>query len=79
MVLTNVKTVEVILPHIGGNHDRLGLLSPNYGQRLQQQSEQITLHSVILINNPKFLNSTRHTETRKIEIPRFMVVEALSW
>ena len=33
----------------------------------------------ILINNFKFLKATHRTKIRKIEIPRSMVVEALSW
>ena len=32
-----------------------------------------------LINKSKFLKTTHHTKRRKIEIPRSMVVEALSW
>ena len=49
-----------------------------HGQSTQQQSGQITLQSV-LVNKPKFFKATRHAEIRKIEIPRSMVVEALSW
>ena len=33
----------------------------------------------VLINNPKFLKATYRTKIRKLEIPRSMVVEALSW
>ena len=33
----------------------------------------------VLINNSKFLKATHRTKKRKIEIPRSMVVEALSW
>ena len=33
----------------------------------------------VLINNSKFLKATHGTKIRKIEIPRSMVVEALSW
>ena len=33
----------------------------------------------VLINNSKFLKATRRTKRREIEIPRSMVVEALSW
>ena len=57
------------------NLDRLGFLPPTHGQRSQQH---ITLKS-FLINKPKFLKATRHAEIRKIEIPRSMVVKALSW
>ena len=79
MARTNVETLhQTSLFHIEGNFDRLGLLSPTHGQRSQQQSGQITLQS-FFINKPKFLNATHHTEKRKIEIPRSMVVEALSW
>ena len=38
----------------------------------------ITLQSV-LIHRLKFLKATRDAEMRKIEIPRSMAVEALSW
>ena len=79
MALTNVKTVhQISLLHIESNLDRLGLFSPTHGQRFQQQSGLITLQSV-LINTLKFFKATHHTEIRKIEIPRSMVVEALSW
>ena len=53
----NVKTVnQSSLFHIESNLERLGLLSPTHGLavRSQQQSEQITLQSV-LINKFKFL------------------------
>ena len=33
----------------------------------------------VLINNSKFLKATHRTKIRKIEIPRSMVVEGLSW
>ena len=79
MASTNVEMVhQISLFHIESNLDRLGLLSPTHGQRSQQQSGQITLQSV-LINKSKFVKATHRTETRKIEIPRSMVVEALSW
>ena len=79
MTPANVKTVhQTSLHHIESNLDRLGLLSPTHGQRSQQQSGQITLQ-LVLINKSKFLKATHRTETRKNEIPRSMVVEALSW
>ena len=53
------------------------LLSPTHGRHSQQQSGQIALQSV-LINKPKFLKATHRTTIRKIEIPRSMVVQALS-
>ena len=43
------------------------------GQRSQQQSGYITLHSG-LINKSKFLETTQRTEIREIEMPRSMVV-----
>ena len=79
MAPTNVKTVnETCLLHIESNLDRLGLLSPTDGQRSQQKNVEIALQSV-LINKPKFLKAAQHTETKKIEISRAMVVKALSW
>ena len=46
MARTNAETVhQISLFHIQSNLDRLGLLSPTYSQRPQQQSGQITLHS----------------------------------
>ena len=76
---TNVQTVQQMsLFHIESNPDRLGLLSPTHSPRSQSQSGQITLQSV-LINKSKFLKATHPTEKRKTEIPRSMVVEALSW
>ena len=79
MAATNVETVhQTFLFHIESNLDRLRLLSPTHGQRSQQQSGQITLQSFV-INKPMFLKATHHTiEIRKIEIPRSMVVGALS-
>ena len=78
MVPTNVITVhQTSLLHIESNLDRLGLVLPAYGLRSQQPSGQTTLQSV-LINKSKFLKAT-HQEMRKIEIARFMVVEALNW
>ena len=78
MAPTDVKTVhQNSLLHVESNLDRLGLLSPTHNQR-SQESEQITLQS-LLINKSKFLKATHRTEIMKIEIPRSMVVEALSW
>ena len=67
---------KLLIPY-RSNLDRFGLLSPTHGQRYQQQSGQITLQSVLI--KAKFLKATHHTEIREIEIPRSMVVEALSW
>ena len=78
MAPTNVKTVhQTSLLQIESNLDRLRLLSPTHDQRSQQQSGQITLQSV-LVSKSKFVKASHHTEIRKIEIPRSMVVEALS-
>ena len=74
-----VQTVhQTSLLYIKSNLDRLELLSPTHGQRSQQQSGQITLQSV-LANKPKFLKVTHHAEIWRIELPRSMVVKALSW
>ena len=80
MTPTNIKTVHQtsVLHIIESNLDRLGLLSPTHDQRSQQQSGQITLQPV-LINKSKFLKATNCRKIRKTEIPRSMVVEALSW
>ena len=79
MAPTNIKTVhQTSSYHIESNLERLGMLSPTHHQRSQQKNANITLQPV-LINNPKFLEATHCTEIRKIEIPRSMVVEALSW
>ena len=45
---------------------------------LSKKNGKMTLQPV-LINKSKFLKATHCTEARKIEIPRSMVVEALSW
>ena len=75
----NIKTVhQISLLHIESSLDRLGLLSPTHDQRSRQQSVQFTLRPV-LINTSKFLKVTHRTRIRKIEIPRSMVAEALSW
>ena len=79
MAPTNIKTVhQTYLDRIESNLDRLGMLSPTHDQRSQQQTGKNTLQPV-LINQSKFLKATHCTEIRKIEIPRSMVVEALSW
>ena len=79
MAPTNIKTVhQSSLLHIESNLDRLGMLPPTHDQRSQQTTGHITLQPV-LINKSKFLKATHCTEIRKIEIPRSMVVEALSW
>ena len=73
------RFVKHPLFHIESNLDRLGLLSPTHGQRSEQQSGQKITLQTVLINTPKFLKATHHTEIGKIEIPRSMVVEALRW
>ena len=79
MAPTNIKTVhQTSSLRIESNLDRLGMLSPTHGQRSQQKKRKITLRPV-LINKSKFLKATDCTELRKNEIPRSMVVEALSW
>ena len=78
MAPTNVKTVhQTSLLHIESNRDRVRLLLPTHDQHSQQQSGHIKLQSVLL-NKPKFLKATHRTKIRKNEIPRSMVVEALS-
>ena len=75
----NIKTVhQTSLLHIESSLDRLGLLSPTHDQRFRQRSVQLTLQPV-LINTSKFLKVTHRTRITKIEIPRSMVAEALSW
>ena len=79
MAPTNIKTAhQTSSLHIERSLDRLGLLSPTHDQRSQHQSGQISLQPV-LINKSKFLKVTHRTKIRKIEIPRSVVVEALSW
>ena len=79
MAPTNIKTVhQTSFLHIESNLDRLGMLSPTHDQRSQQKTGKITLQPV-LINKSKILKATHCTEIRKNEIPRSMVVEALSW
>ena len=81
MARTNIKTVHqtsLLHIYIESNLDRLGLLSPTHDQRSQQQTGQIALQPV-LINKSKFLKATHRRKIRKIEIPRSMVVETLSW
>ena len=80
MAPTNIKTVhQTSLLHIESNLDRLGILSPTHDQRSLQKPGKITLQPVLINKKSKFLEATHCTEIRKIEIPRSMVVEALSW
>ena len=51
---------------------------PTTSRLSQQQNGQTTLQPV-LINKSKFLKAIHRTKIRKMEIPRSMVVEALSW
>ena len=77
---TNIMTVhQTSLFHIESDLDRLGMLSPTHGQRSQQKNGKIALQSVLLINKSKFLKASHCTKIRKIETPRSMVMEALSW
>ena len=79
MAPTNIKTVhQTSLIHIESNLDLLGMLSPTHDQCSQQKNGKVTLQPV-LINKFKILKATHCTEIRKHEIPRSMVVEALSW
>ena len=68
---------NLLTPYIESSLDRLGLLSSTHDQRSHQQTGQITFQPV-LINKSKFLKATHRTKIKKIEIPRSMVVEALS-
>ena len=80
MAPTNIKTVhQTSLLHIESSLDRLGLLSPTHDQRSQQQKTGKITFQPVLINKSKFLKATHRTNLRKIEIPRSMVVKALSW
>ena len=79
MAPTNIETGhQTSLLHIESIFDRLGMLSPTHDQRSQQKTGKITLQPV-LINKSIFLEATHCTEIRKNEIPKSMVVEALSW
>ena len=62
--------------HIESSLDRLGLFSPTHDQRSTNRTNMFQLD---LINSSKFLKATHRTKIMKIEIPRSMVVEALSW
>ena len=76
---TNIETVhQKPLLYIERNLDGLGLVLPTHGQRSQRQSGQITLQ-LFLINKPKFLKVTHHTEIKKIEILRSIAGKTLSW
>ena len=77
-LVERVTVHQTSLLHIESNLDPLGMLSPTHDQRSQQKNGKITLQPV-LINKSKFLKATHCTEIRKIETPRSMVVEALSW
>ena len=80
MAPTNIKMVhQTSLLHIESNLDRLGMLSPTHDQRSQQKTGKITLLQSVLVNKSKFLKAPHCTGIRQIEIPRSMVVEALSW
>ena len=73
----NVKMVhQPSLHDIESNLDRLGLLSSTHGQTATKRTNHAP---IILDKKPTFLKTTRQAEIRKIEIPRSMAVETLSW
>ena len=76
MAPTNLKTVhQTSLLHIESNFDRLGMLSPTHDQQRPHKKKRKNTLQAVLINKSKFFKATHCTEIRKIEIPRFMVVE----
>ena len=79
MAPTNNKTVHPTSFTPYREHPRSTRVVVAYPRPAFSATNRTNTFQPILINNSKFLKATHRTKTKKIEIPRSMVVEALSW
>ena len=79
MAPTNNKTVHQISFTPYREQPRSTRIAVAYPRPAFSATNQTNTFQPVLINNSKFLKATHRTKIRKIEIPRSMVVEALSW
>ena len=79
MAPTNIKTVHQTSFTSYREQPRSTRIVVAYPRPAFSATNRTNTFQPVLINNSKFLKATHRTKIRKIEIPRSMVVEALSW
>ena len=79
MTPTNIKTVNQTSFTPYREHPRSTRIVVAYPRPAFSATNRTDTFQPVLINHSKFLKATHRTKIRKIEIPRSMVVEALSW
>ena len=79
MAPTNIKTVHQTSFTPYREQPRSTRIVVAYPRPAFSATNRTNTFQPVLINNSKFLKATHRTKIRKIEIPRSMVVEALSW
>ena len=79
MAPTNSKTVHQTSFTPYREQPRSTRIVVSYPRPAFSATNRTNTFQPVLINNSKFLKATHRTKIRKIEIPRSMVVEALSW
>ena len=79
MAPTNNKTVHQTSFTLYREQPRSTRIVVAYPRPTFSATNRTNTFQSVLINNSKFLKATHCTKIRKIEIPRSMVVEALSW
>ena len=79
MAPTNIKTVHQTSFSPYREQPRSTRIVVAYPRPAFSATNRTNTFQPVLINNSKFLKTTHRTKIRKIEIPRSMVVEALSW
>ena len=79
MTPTNIKTVHQTSFTPYREQPRSTRIVVAYPRPAFSATNRTNTFQPVLINNSKFLKATHRTKIRKIEIPRSMVVEALSW
>ena len=78
MAPTNNKTVHQTSYNPYREHPRSTRIVVAYPRPAFSATNRTNTFQPVLINNSKFFKATHRTKIRKIEIPRSMVVEALS-
>ena len=79
MAPTNNKTVHQISFTPYREQPRSTRIVVAYPRPAFSATNRTNTFQPVLIHNSKFFKATHRTKIRKIEIPRSMVVEALSW
>ena len=79
MAPTNIKTVHQTSFTPFREQPRSTRIVVAYPRPAFSATNRTNTFQPVLINNSKFLKATHRTKIRGIEIPRSMVVEALSW